>query len=110
MSMSQQSQPNEDVSPATGEMYMLFQWIPNDEESHWFQSDQKIGSYLGEGACLRRFTFSFDLITGDILTSVTETGRWKQTLQENKMRWFRLNVKKEQLNILDWVIFLVSVT
>lgn len=42
MSMSQQSQPNEDVSPATGEMYMLFQWIPNDEESHWFQSDQKI--------------------------------------------------------------------
>lgn len=50
MSMSQQSQPNEHVSPAMGEMYMLFQWIPNDEESYWFQSNQIIHRNLGLGA------------------------------------------------------------
>lgn len=40
----------------------------------------KLGRILGYGVCLRRFTFSFNLITRDVLTSITETGRWKQTL------------------------------
>lgn len=48
MSMSQQSQPNEDVSPAMGEMYMLFQWIPNDEESNRFQSNKELVEILAK--------------------------------------------------------------
>lgn len=59
---------------------------------------------------MRMFTFSINLITGDILTSITETGRWKQTLQEDRMKRFVLDMQKEQLKVLDWVIFLVSVT
>lgn len=100
MSISQQSQPNEAVSPDMGELYELLQWMP--EKSQWKKpflfsfplrkvaQVKKIVCYeIQLSTCC---TFSLGLVARDILTGITETGRGKQTLEDDE-RQIRQNTE-----------------
>lgn len=113
MSISQQSQPNEAVSPDMGELYELLQWMP--EKSQWKKpflfsfplrkvaQVKKIVCYeIQLSTCC---TFSLGLVARDILTGITETGRGKQTLEDDE-RQIRQNTEtKAKKKRVKYIIF-----